>query len=173
MIQYYLILKDPADTRIESIRTLMMGSFNRINGWPPLVMMAAPLIAALTVLLLLRHRMNLLSLGEAEAAGIGSDLRRFRLIITAIGAVITAVVVSFCGQIGFVGFMVPMIARKIVGPSMSSLLPVSMLTGAIFLTLVFDAAYIMGLTDYLNLFTSSVGCVLLLVTLLRNGGARA
>lgn len=171
LIQYYMILTDPYDTRIEAVRELMMGSFNRINGPVPLLMMAAPILLCLAVLVLLRHRLNLLSLSEDEALTIGVNIRAYRYVMIAVGTVITAFVVAFCGHIGFLGFMVPLVGRKLAGPDMAKLLPVAMLTGAILLTLVFDVAYICGLTDYLNLFTSSIGGAVMLVTLLRKGGA--
>lgn len=171
LLQYYMILSDPLDPRIETMRNVMMGSFNRINGFMPLLMMAVPILLCLTVLLLLRHRLNILSLSEDEALTIGVSIRAYRYLLIAIGTVMTAFVVAFCGHIGFLGFMVPLVGRKLVGPDMAKLLPVSILTGAILLTLVFDAAYISGMTDYMNLFTSTIGGVVMLVTLLRKGGA--
>ena len=66
----------------------------------------------------------------------------------------------------FLGFMLPLVGRKLAGPDMRTLLPVSMLLGSIFLLLVFDAAFIAGMTDYLNLFTSAIGGVVMIVTLL-------
>lgn len=171
LIQYYMILTNPFDTRIEAVRSLMMGSFNRVTGPEPLAMMAVPILICLGALILLRHRLNLLSLGEDEALTIGVNIRTYRYVMIAVGTIITAFVVAFCGHIGFLGFMVPLVARKLTGPDMAKLLPVAMLTGAILLTLVFDLAYICGLTDYMNLFTSSIGGVVMLVTLLRKGGA--
>jgi iron complex transport system permease protein len=79
-------------------------------------------------------------------------------------------VVAFCGHIGFIGFMIPLVGRKFVGPGMERLLPASMLLGSILLLVVYDLAYIAGLTSYLNLFTSSIGGVVLLVTLLKKRG---
>ncbi len=66
--------------------------------------------------------------------------------------------------------MIPLVGRKLAGPYMEKLLPVSMLIGAILLMLVFDLASITMLTSYLNLFTSSIGGIVLLVTLLKKGG---
>lgn len=172
LIQYYIILSDPYDPRIEAIRDLSMGSFNRINGPLPLVMMAVPILLCLAVLMFLRHKLNALSLSEDEALTIGVNIRRYRYLIIAVGTVMTAVIVSFCGHIGFLGYMIPLIGKKLVGPDMSKLLPVSVLLGAILLTVVFDLAYICGLTDYLNLFTSAIGGFTMLGILLGKGGAQ-
>lgn len=170
LVQYYMILKDPADERIELLRDLNMGTFDNITTWQTLVMMAVPLLICLAVLLILRHRLNLLSLREDEAATMGVNIYGLRIGMIVIGTVLTAVVVAFCGHIGFLGFMIPLVGRKLVGPNMGKLLPVSMLIGAILLMIVFDAASIAMLTSYLNLFTSCIGGLVLLVTLLKKGG---
>lgn len=173
IIQYYIILNDPTDTRIETMREVMMGSFDGVTNWKIVVMMAVPILICLTILLLLRNRLNLLSMDEEEAIAAGVNIRLYRNLVVVIGTVLTAVVVAFCGHIGFLGFMIPLIGRKLAGPDMGRLLPVSMLCGAVLLMLVFDAAYIAGMTAYLNIFTSSIGGVVMLVTLLsKRGGAR-
>lgn len=170
LVQYYMILKDPTDERIELLRDLNMGTFDNITSWQTLVMMAVPLLTCLAILLLLRHRLNLLSLREDEAATMGVNIYGLRIGMIVIGTVLTAVVVAFCGHIGFLGFMIPLVGRKFVGPNLEKLLPVSMLIGAIMLLIVFDAASIAMLTSYLNLFTSCIGGIVLLVTLLKKGG---
>ncbi len=172
LLQYYIILSDPYDPRIDAIRDLNMGSFSAINGPLPLLMMAVPVLLCLALLLALRRRLNALFLAEDEVRTIGVSIRRLRYGMVAVGTVMTAVIVSFCGHIGFLGYMVPLIGRRIAGADMERLLPVSMLLGAILLTLVYDAAYFCGMTDYLNLFTSAIGSVVLLAILLRKGGGR-
>lgn len=170
LVQYYMILNDPTDERIELLRDLSMGTFDNITSWQTLVLMAAPILICLAVLLLLRHRLNLLSLREDEAATMGVNIYGLRIGMIVIGTILTAVVVAFCGHIGFLGFMIPLVGRKFVGPNLEKLLPVSMLIGAILLMLVFDLASIAMLTSYLNLFTSCIGGIVLLVTLLKKGG---
>ena len=171
LIQYYLIMSDPSDPRIETIRNLMMGSLNRVTDLRTLLMVLVPLLICVAVLLSLRSKLNLLSLNEDEAQTMGISLRKYRDLCVLIGTVMTAVVIAFCGHIGFLGFMIPLVGRRLAGPNMEKLLPVSMLFGAILLMVVFDLAYITGLTDYLNLFTSSIGGVVMIVVLLRKGGA--
>lgn len=170
LMQYYMILSDPYDPRIETLRDVSMGNFNGISSPLTLLLLAAPLLVCMAALLVLRHRLNALSLSEGEALTIGINIRRYRYLVTALGTVMTAVVVAFCGHIGFLGYMVPLIGRKLVGPDMAKLLPTSLLLGAILLTVVYDAAYIFGLTDSLNLFTSAIGGVVMLAILLKKGG---
>ncbi|MGN1001441.1 MAG: FecCD family ABC transporter permease [Oscillospiraceae bacterium] len=171
LVQYYMILKDPTDERIELLRDLSMGTFNNIISWHALLLLAAPVLICLAALLILRHRLNLLALQDDEAAAMGVNIHSLRIGMIAIGTVMTAVVVSFCGHIGFLGFMIPLVGRKFVGPNMEKLLPASMLIGAILLLVVYDLAYVAMLTSYLNLFTSSIGGIVLLVTLLKKGGS--
>ena len=173
VIQYYMIILDPSDQRIDMMQDLMMGTFNNITTWRDLALMAVPVLLCLAVLLALSGRMNLLSLDEDEAQSMGVNLRPLRYGIVAAGTVLTAVVVSFCGHIGFLGFMIPLVGRKLVGPDMRRLLPASLLLGAILLILVYDLAYITGMTSYLNLFTSAIGGVVMLCTLFtKKGGIR-
>lgn len=170
LIQYYMILLDPTDERIELLRDMSMGTFNNIISWQSLLMLSVPILICLAALLLLRHRLNLLSLQEDEAESMGVNIHGLRIAMIAVGTVMTAVVVSFCGHIGFLGFMIPLVGRKLVGPNMEKLLPASMLIGAILLLIVYDLAYIAMLSSYINLFTSTIGGVVLLVTLLKKGG---
>ena len=171
LIQYYLIMNDPSDIRIESIRMLMLGSFARIVSWQQVLMMAVPILICLAVLLRLRFRLEALSLDDEEAFSMGVDIRRLRNTMVVIGTVLTAVVVAFCGHIGFLGFMIPLIGRRLIGPQMAKLLPVSMLVGAIVLILIYDIAYMAGMQDSLNIFTSAIGGFVLLFALMKKGGA--
>lgn len=172
MIQYYMILQNPDDPRIETLRNLMMGSFNGITTWQHIVMIAVPTGICLTVLILLSGKLNLLTLDELEALTMGVPIAQYRYLLVGISAVLTAVVVAFCGHIGMLGFLVPLVGRKLAGPDLRRQLPANMLLGAIGLTLIFDAATIAGLTDYLNLFTSVIGAVVMLFTLFSRKEAR-
>lgn len=172
LIQYYMIMNDPTDPRIDIIQELMMGSMNRVTSAETVLLMAVPILACLALLLLIRGRLNLMSLSEDEALTMGVNVPAYRYGMIVVGTVLTAVVVAFCGHIGFLGFMIPLVGRKLVGPDMRMLLPASMLLGAILLVLVFDAAYIAGMTSYLGVFTSSIGGVVMIITLLKKKGGR-
>ncbi len=175
LIQYYIILKDPTDVRIELIQSLMMGSLDRVTSGTTVLMMGIPILLCLGGLLVLSGRLNLLSMGEEEALTMGVNVPAYRYLMIGIGTVLTAVVVAFCGHVGFLGFMIPLVGRKLVGPDMRRLLPVCMLLGAILLMAVFDIAYIAGLAGYLNLFTSSIGSIVMIVVLFsrKEGAERA
>jgi len=171
LIQYYMIVKDPSDTRLDLIRDMMLGNFNDMTSFRTLGMMCVPILICLIILLCIRNRLNLLSLGEEEATVMGMNVMRYRILMTVLCTVMTACVVSFCGRIGFMGFMIPLVGRKIAGPNMRYLIPASMLLGALLLLTVFDVAYFFGMQDSLNIFTSTIGCIVMICVLIaRKGG---
>lgn len=171
VLQYYEIAVGNSEV-IESLQLLMLGNFNVMIRPLPVVMMGVPIIVCLIVLIILRGRLNLLSFGEDEAASMGVNVRFYRNLMIVIGTVMTAMVVSFCGRIGFIGFMVPLVMRRLTGPDLRKLLPVSMISGAIMLTVIYDVARLAGRRDAINMFTSIVGCTVMVVALLRKGGGK-
>ena len=91
----------------------------------------APTVAlGLVPLVLLRWRMNVMTLGEDEARALGVDTRRLRLVVIAAATLMTAGVVSISGVVGWIGLLVPHLARFLVGPDFRRLLPASILLGA-------------------------------------------
>jgi iron complex transport system permease protein len=90
---------------------------------------------ALSVLLLHRRLLDVLSLGEEEAASLGVDVGRVRLAVVLAATVGTAGAVAVSGLIGFVGIIVPHAIRLVVGGSYRVLLPLSVVVGGGFLVL--------------------------------------
>lgn len=172
-VQYHLTKANPYDPRIELIRKLSMGSVSSIYSVTQVLMLAVPILLCVSVLLAMRVRLNVLSLGEDEAATMGLNVRRYRIIMVLITSVVSAAVLSICGQIGFVGFMAALLTRKIAGPDMRVLLPNAILLGAILLVIIFNIAVFAGLTDYLNVITSAVGCIMMIITVFNKQGGGA
>lgn len=174
VIQYYMIVKNPDDTRIEAIKDMMMGNFSGLSYLAVVGMMGIPIIVCLVFLICMSGRLNLLSMGDDEAAMMGVNVQLYRNLMIIVGTILTALVTAFCGRVGFLGFMVPMVTRKIAGPNLKLLLPASMLVGAIMLTVIYDIAYFLGLTESINVITSAIGCIVMVVTLIRGkkGGGR-
>lgn len=77
--------------------------------------------------------LNAMTVGDETAATLGIPVSRFRLVVFVVGALVTGVMVAFSGIIGFVGLMVPHVARMLVGGDNRRVLPASALIGAIFL----------------------------------------
>lgn len=95
-------------------------------------MIAIPTLGGGAILMLLRWRLNLLSLGDLDASSLGVNVRWLRWGILALVSMIVASQVSVSGLIGWVGLVVPHCARMLVGPDHRRLLPVSALLGGLF-----------------------------------------
>uniref|UniRef100_A4Y145 Transport system permease protein n=1 Tax=Ectopseudomonas mendocina (strain ymp) TaxID=399739 RepID=A4Y145_ECTM1 len=104
--------------------------------WPPALCLAL----ALAVLLGLGRALNALMAGEQSAVSLGLEPRRVRLLVFVVASLLTGVLVSLSGAIGFVGLMLPHVARFLVGAEHRRLLPVAALLGALFLVWVDVAA---------------------------------
>ncbi|WP_396115166.1 FecCD family ABC transporter permease [Deinococcus multiflagellatus] len=101
----------------------------------------APWVAlGLGLSLLLSPRLNLLSLGDDVARGLGARLERDSAVVTALGVLLAAASVSVVGPVGFVGLIVPHAARALMGPDHRLSLPLAALLGAAFLVAADTAA---------------------------------
>jgi len=92
-------------------------------------------VIGIVVSTFLARNLNIMSLGEEEAITMGLDVEKVKFIFFIISSVMTAVIVSVCGMIGFVGLIIPHIARKFIGPDHRRLIPASALCGGIYLIL--------------------------------------
>lgn len=160
------ILADPYD-QLPAIVFWLLGSLSSIRNSD--VATSAPLVlAALVPLILLRWRVNVLSLGDEEAKALGVDSGRLRLIIILAATLMTASVVAISGVIGWVGLVIPHLARMLVGPNFERLLPASMLMGGGYLLLVDTLARSMTVTEVpLGILTAIVGAPFFLWLLAR------
>ncbi|MEJ1960984.1 MAG: iron ABC transporter permease [Gammaproteobacteria bacterium] len=120
-----------SDAQLPGMVYWLLGSL--IGADPQKVYMAAvPTLAGGAVLMMLRWRINLLSLGDLDAASLGIDARWLRWAIIAVVSLIVGAQVSVVGVIGWVGLVVPHLARMLVGPDHRRLLPASALLGGLF-----------------------------------------
>ena len=103
--------------------------------WKQLVILGLLLTCSLACAAILSHRLNTLALGDEYAQQLGVRVERVRIAIILTGSLLAAVAVSLGGLIGFVGLIVPHLARLIAGPDHVRLLPITVLTGASFLVL--------------------------------------
>lgn len=131
-------LADPNST-LQSIVYWLMGSFVDADATKVRILGGAVLVFG-SALLLLRWRINLLSLGEEAAAGLGVRVTVLRWVVLAFAGLIVAAQVSVSGIIGWVGLVVPHLARALVGPEHRRLLPASALVGGLFMLIVDDLA---------------------------------
>ena len=105
------------------------------TGWSDVVLIVPYVAVALVVILVLRRVVDVLNLGDDEAASLGVDVRKVRLVLIVAATLGTAAAVSVSGLIGFVGIIVPHTIRLLAGVGYRVLLPLSAIVGAGFLVL--------------------------------------
>jgi iron complex transport system permease protein len=160
------ILADPYD-QLPAIVFWLLGSLSAIRRGE--VWAAVPLVlVGLVPLVLLRWRINVLSLGDEEAKALGVEAGRLRFLVVAAATLMTASVVAISGVIGWVGLVIPHIARMAVGPSFDRLLPTAMLLGASYLLLVDTLARTMARIEVpIGILTAIIGAPFFLWLLAR------
>lgn len=162
------LLADPY-TQLPSITFWLLGSLNAVVTKDVLATLPAILLSLLP-LLLLRWRANLLSLSDEEGAALGVNVVRLRATLIAAATLGTAAAVSLAGIVGWVGLVVPHIARLLVGPEFSRLLPASLILGGGFLVGADTLARsIAGIELPLGILTALVGAPFFLFLLARGG----
>ena len=147
---------DP-DTQLAEITYWQLGSIAKVD-FTVLGYTAPVMIIAAIVLVAMRWRLNLISLGEEEARSLGVDLRRERNVIIIASTLLTASAVSVAGTIGWVGLIIPHVTRRIVGSDNKRLIPTVILVAAAFMLLVdLFARNISGYEIPLGILTGLVG----------------
>ena len=131
---YIKLVADPTN-QLPAITYWLMGSLSGTR-MQDVAFALLPMAAGLIPLLLLRWRINLLTLDKEEARSMGVNATALRLVVILCATVLTAASVSVSGMIGWVGLVIPHLSRKLVGNDCRRLLPAAMLLGAIFLLLV-------------------------------------
>jgi len=125
MIKY---VADPLSS-LPAITYWLLGSLAAIR-WASLPSLLAITGPGLLFFLLIRWRLNLLTLSDAEAHALGVRVKGFRVLVILIGTVLVAASVSTAGMIGWIGLMIPHVARAFVGPDHLKLIPASIALGA-------------------------------------------
>ena len=124
---------------LQSVYSWILGGLS-LASWSDVLLILPYVAVAAVVLLAHRRLLDVLRVGETEAASLGVDIARLRLTVVIAATLGTAAAVSVSGLIGFVGIIVPHIVRLTAGPAYRMLLPVSMLGGAAFVVLADIAA---------------------------------
>jgi len=154
-------------SKLPAITFWLMGSLAATNV-RDVEFVLAPMLIGLVPLLLLRWNLNVLAFGEEEARALGADTGKLRWIIILCSTLLTAAAVSIAGLVGWVGLVIPHLARMIVGPDYRVLLPASLLLGGTYLLLVDDLARSLFATEIpLGIVTSIVGAPFFLYLLAR------
>ncbi len=173
LINNYFLFYDEDNSRAQSMQTFSMGNFDRVITVQQLAFIAAFLVPCLIVLIVTSSKLNVLVMGEEEAATMGLNVRFYRNLLIAVGTLMSATVFAFCGQIGFMGFIVPQIARKLVGPDFKRLIVMTVGLGGLLMILVYNVAFALGLTTYLNIIISTIGCFMMIYSFFKGKGGVA
>jgi iron complex transport system permease protein len=165
-IAFTKFVADPYN-QLPAITFWLMGSFASAT-WRDVVALAPPVIACLVVLGLLAWRINVLALPDDEAQALGVRTGRLRTVVIAAATLATAACVAVSGIVGWVGLIVPHMARMIAGPEFSRLLPLATVTGAAFMLAIDTAARVLlDLELPPGILTAVLGTPLFLVLLAR------
>ena len=167
------LVKYVADTEeiLPSITYWLMGSLYTSN-YKSIILGTPSILIAVSILLLIRWKMNVLSLTEDEAKSLGMNIRYMRMTVIICSAMITSSVVSMCGQIGWVGLLIPHICRMLFGSDTSKVIPASISIGATFLLLVDTLSRSVAVTEIpVSILTAVIGAPLFLSLLRRAGNS--
>jgi iron complex transport system permease protein len=167
LVSIVKFLVDPH--KLQSIVFWLMGSF-ALADWRLVGIAAIGIAAGLLPVVLMRWRLNVMSMGEEEAKTLGIHVARERIILVAASTLMVSIAVSVSGIIGWVGLMVPHLIRMMIGPDHRSLVPLSMAGGAAFMIFADTAAR--SLTDVdvpVGIITAIIGAPFF-VYLMRRGG---
>lgn len=166
LISAIKFIADP-DDKLPEIVYWLMGSLASIT-MDKLLMIAIPVLIGATILLLLRWHMNLLAMGDEEAQALGLNPNRVRLFIIAGCTILTSAAVSISGIIGWIGLIIPHMARMIVGPDNKILIPASLSLGASFLLLIDNISRaIISIEIPIGILTAIIGVPIFLYLLKR------
>lgn len=166
MISVLKIVADPVDV-LPVITFWLLGGLNKITP-SDLPVSAGMIGASLVMLYALRWQVNVMSVGEEEARNLGVNVSLTRIMLVLTATLMTAAAVSISGIVGWVGLVVPHMARMLVGPSFDRMLPVAIVSGALFVLLVDNFARAASSMELpLGIVTSVIGAPLFIILLLR------
>lgn len=157
-------------SKLPAITYWLLGSFANAT-YGTLKLICIPMLAAIVVVILLRWRINVLSMGDEEAAALGVNPQKIRLVIILACTVLTACSVMATGIIGWVGLVIPHISRMIVGADHKNLVPASAMIGGTFMIAVDVLARSMMEAEIpIGILTALIGAPFFAVLFRRIGG---
>lgn len=155
-------LADPTSQLPEIVFWLLGGLY--AVTWTDLFYILPVIIIGLTIIYLMRWRLNLLSLSDETAFSLGVAVGRERTLLLVASVAVTAVVVSVAGIVGWIGLIIPHIARKATSANAAEFIPLSMSLGAVFAILCDDIARTLTVGEIpLGIITSLLGATIFLI----------
>lgn len=146
-----------AESQLPAITYWLMGSLGSA-GYKNLVIGAPVIIVSVIIIFLLRWRLNLLSLSEDELIASGTNVKLLRTLVVICATAMTSSVISMCGQVGWVGLIVPHMCRMIWGQDGRKLIPASICIGAAFMVMVDTVARSVSASEIpVSILTAIIG----------------
>jgi iron complex transport system permease protein len=168
---YIKLVADPTD-QLPQITYWLMGSLAGAT-MGHVIFAIIPMTIGLVPLVLLRWRINVLTFGDDEARTIGINAKTLRFIVIICATLITATSVSVSGMIGWVGLVIPHLARRLVGNNYKHLMPATMLFGAIFLLVVDNVSRNLLTTEIpIGILTAFIGAPFFIYLITREAGSK-
>ncbi|HLU20280.1 MAG TPA: iron ABC transporter permease [Pusillimonas sp.] len=162
------VLADPY-TQLPSVTFWLLGGLSSIT-LRDVALILPCLVIGMIPLLLLRWRVNVMTLDDEEARALGVNTTNARVTFIICATLLSSAAIAFTGIIAWVGLIIPHVARLLVGPDFARLLPASALVGAIFLILADTLARSMVSIELpLGVLTALVGAPFFLLLLARSG----
>lgn len=169
MVSLLKYVADPQDT-LPQITFWLMGSLSGV-GFEELTLGSPFIIIGIVIIFLLRWKMNMLSLHEDESKSLGVNVKVVRLFTIMSAALITASVVSICGNVGWIGLLIPHISRMIFGNNNKSVIPASIGLGAIFMIIIDTIARSATAAEIpISILTAVIGAPFFIILLRKTGG---
>ncbi len=160
------LVADPTN-KLPAITYWLMGSLVGATN-KELKMIILPMLIGLLPMILLRWRLNVLTMGDDEARALGVDAGRLRLVSVISATLVTAAAVSVSGMIGWVGLVIPHVMRRLVGSDYRYLLPGAVIGGGLFLLIVDDFSRNIASTEIpIGILTSVIGAPFFLFLITR------
>lgn len=160
---------DPMD-KLPQITYWLMGSFGR-TSYKNLALAGPLILISIFVIYKMRWSLNLLSLSEDEARSLGINVKKTRLIFILAATLITASSVSICGQIGWIGLIIPHLVRLMVGSNNLYTLPLGISFGAGFMVLIEALSRAVSVIELpISILTAIIGAPIFIILMRRSGG---
>ncbi len=158
------------DSQLPEITYWLMGSLQQA-GFPSLKIGAPVILIGALILYFLRWRLNILPLSDDEARSSGINIKALRLITIICAAMMTGACIAMCGQVGWVGLLIPHICRMRFGNNHLSLVPACASLGAGFMVIVDTLARSLWASEIpISILTAIIGAPFFIILMRRTGG---
>ena len=160
------------ESQLPAITYWLMGGLDKAN-YKTLALGAPIIIIGVIMFMLIRWRMNILPLSDDEARASGVNIRLLRGASIVAATAITASCVSMCGQVGWVGLIIPQMCRMLFGSNHLALVPASVSLGAVFMIIVDTMARTISASEIpVSILTAIIGAPFFVILMRRSGGWR-